>query len=107
MEGSRCARGIGFVLLAATASPLTGAAARAGVVDEVKGGILAHDVGIFGSGVEGGANIVGEDLFTSPGFLNIIGAAPDLRRVSQHRWSHRLRLFRHDLDCDGLATELA
>jgi lipid A 3-O-deacylase len=62
------------MLLAAAASPLMGAAARAGIVDQVKGGVLAHDVGIFGSGVEGGADIVGEVLFTSPGFLNMIGA---------------------------------
>lgn len=63
----------GALLLVASSMLGTGAA-RAGIIDEVKTGVLAHDVGIFGSHVEGGADIVGEVLFTSPAFLSIIGA---------------------------------
>jgi lipid A 3-O-deacylase len=60
--------------LLAAAALLASGSARAGIIDEVKGGVLAHDVGIFGSGVEGGADVVGEVLFTSPDFMKIIGA---------------------------------
>jgi hypothetical protein len=31
-----------------------------GVVDELKIGVLAHDIGVLGDSVEGGADIVGE-----------------------------------------------
>ncbi len=69
-----CARPVRAALLAVVAWALAGGLAHAGIVDEVKGGVLAHDVGIFGDHVEGGADIVGEVLFTSPDFLSIIGS---------------------------------
>jgi lipid A 3-O-deacylase len=50
------------------------AALSGGIVDEVKAGVLAHDIGFLGGGVEGGADIVGEVLFKSPEFLHVIGA---------------------------------
>lgn len=56
------------------ASTLGASGAEAGVIDEVKAGVLAHDVGIFGDSVESGADIMGEMLFTSPRFLDEIGA---------------------------------
>jgi lipid A 3-O-deacylase len=70
----RCARAVGVALLAVAAWALAGGAARAGIVDEVKGGVLAHDIGFLGHHVEGGADIVGEILFKSPDFLSIIGS---------------------------------
>ena len=60
--------------LVAPFSLVTPAALAGGIVDEVKAGVLAHDIGVFGSGVEGGADIVGEVLFKSPDFLGVIGA---------------------------------
>jgi lipid A 3-O-deacylase len=44
------------------------------IVDEVKAGLMAHDVTLGGRHVEGGADINGEVLFVSPKFLDIIGA---------------------------------
>ena len=44
------------------------------IVDEVKIGILAHDITLGGQGVESGADFNGEVLFSSPRFLDIIGA---------------------------------
>jgi lipid A 3-O-deacylase len=63
------------MLMVAVPFSLTISAALAdGIVDEVKAGVLAHDVGFLGNSVEGGADIVGEVLLRSPNFLNIIGA---------------------------------
>ena len=45
-----------------------------GWLDEVKFGVLAHDIRFLGNHVEGGADINLEILFTSPAFLRIIGA---------------------------------
>lgn len=67
------ARGLRAACLVAV-SILGTSAARAGVVDEIKAGVLAHDVGFLGDPIEGGADIVGEILFTSPHFLDAIGA---------------------------------
>jgi lipid A 3-O-deacylase len=53
--------------------PVT-ASAQSKIVDEVKGGVLAHDVTLGGRHVESGADINGEVLFTSPDFLAVIGA---------------------------------
>jgi len=53
---------------------LGNSASARGVVDEVKIGVLAHDIGFLGDSVEGGADIVGEILFESPDFLHVIGA---------------------------------
>jgi lipid A 3-O-deacylase len=50
------------------------ARAADGIVDEVKGGVLYHDAEIGGHHKEGGADINGEVLFTSPSFLNVIWA---------------------------------
>jgi lipid A 3-O-deacylase len=61
-------------LTAVVASAPWAPAARAGVVDEIKAGVLAHDVGFLGDPVEGGADVVGEVLFKSPAFLSAIGA---------------------------------
>jgi lipid A 3-O-deacylase len=45
------------------------------IVDEVKTGVLAHDITLGGRAVETkGVDINGEILFSSPGFLDIIGA---------------------------------
>jgi lipid A 3-O-deacylase len=50
------------------------AAAQAKLVDEVKAGVLAHDVGFLGHHVEGGADINLEMLFTPPDILRVIGS---------------------------------
>src|SRR5215469_7282140 len=70
-----CLRLKAAMLMAAVPFSLTTSAALAdGIVDEVKAGVLAHDVGFLGNSVEGGADIVGEVLLRSPNFLHIIGA---------------------------------
>ncbi|HZB90765.1 MAG TPA: acyloxyacyl hydrolase [Stellaceae bacterium] len=58
----------------AAAATLGSSVVHADIIDEVKGGLLAHDVGFLGHHVEGGADFVGEVLFTSPSFLSIIGS---------------------------------
>lgn len=56
-------------------TPLSGAALAQGkIVDEVKVGVLAHDIGLFDRHAESGADFNGEILFVSPGFLSVIGA---------------------------------
>lgn len=50
------------------------AADDSGIIDEIKGGVMAHDIGFGDKHVESGADINGEILFTSPQFLEIIGA---------------------------------
>jgi lipid A 3-O-deacylase len=53
----------------------TGAmAADKGIIDEIKAGVMAHDVTLGGKHVESGTDINGEILFTSPSFIDIIGA---------------------------------
>jgi lipid A 3-O-deacylase len=49
-------------------------AAAQGLVDEIKLGVLDHDIGIFGHHKESGADINLELLFGSPAFLKFIGA---------------------------------
>jgi lipid A 3-O-deacylase len=44
------------------------------IVDEVKVGVLAHDVGFLGHHVEGGADVNLEMLFTPPDILAVIGS---------------------------------
>src|SRR5262245_3929315 len=63
-----------LVPLAPSSFSLVTPALAGGIVDEVKAGVLAHDVGFLGDSVEGGADIVGEVLFRSPDFLHVIGA---------------------------------
>jgi lipid A 3-O-deacylase len=50
------------------------AAAQTKIVDELKIGGLAHDVGFLGRHVEGGADVNVEVLFTSPDLLRYIGS---------------------------------
>ena len=50
------------------------AAAQTGLVDEVKVGVLDHDIGFLGHHVESGQDVNIEVLFTSPAFLRIIGS---------------------------------
>jgi lipid A 3-O-deacylase len=44
------------------------------IIDEVKAGVLAHDVGFLGHHIEHGPDVDLEMLFTSPDFLSIIGS---------------------------------
>jgi len=50
------------------------AAAQTKLVDEVKIGVLAHDIGFLTHHVEGGADLNLELLFASPDMLSIIGS---------------------------------
>ncbi len=50
------------------------ARAQLKIVDEVKAGILAHDVGFLGHHVESGADVNLEMLFTPPEILRVIGS---------------------------------
>jgi len=43
-------------------------------IDEVKVGVMAHDITLGGRHLEGGADVNGEILFVSPKFLDVIGA---------------------------------
>jgi len=63
---------IGVVLLFAALS--SSAAAQTRVIDEVKIGFLAHDIGLFDVHVEDGVDINFETLFVSPDFLSFIGS---------------------------------
>jgi lipid A 3-O-deacylase len=53
---------------------LAASPAAAGWIDEVKVGVLAHDVGILGHAVEPGADINGEVNFKPPAFLKFLGS---------------------------------
>src|SRR6185369_1200705 len=55
------------------ATPLP-AAAQLKIVDEVKTGILAHDVGFLGHHLEAGPDVNLEMLFTPPDVLALIGS---------------------------------
>ena len=59
---------------AGLALPAPPANAQAKIVDEVKVGALAHDVGFLGHHVESGADINIEMLFTPPDLLRFIGS---------------------------------
>src|SRR6059058_4182788 len=50
------------------------AAAQLNIVDEVKAGVLAHDVGFLGHHLEKGPDVNLEMLFTPPDVLAIIGS---------------------------------
>jgi lipid A 3-O-deacylase len=65
---------IAAVPVIAALSMISSVVLAGGIVDEVKAGVLAHDIGFLGDSVEGGADIVGEVLFKSPDFLHVIGA---------------------------------
>ena len=63
--------------LAATGLTATGptmAVAQTQLVDEFKFGVLAHDIAVFDSHVETGADVNFEMLFTPPDFLGVIGS---------------------------------
>jgi lipid A 3-O-deacylase len=62
--------GIAFLFAALSSS----AAAQTRVIDEVKIGFLAHDIGLFDEHVEDGVDINFETLFVSPDFLSFIGS---------------------------------
>jgi len=55
-----------------SALPITSAPGQ--IIDEVKGGVLAHDVGFLGHHIEHGPDVNLEMLFTSPDFLAVIGS---------------------------------
>jgi len=65
---------VAFVLTAAPLLTPAPAAAQGKLVDEVKVGVLSHDVGFLGHHVEGGADVNLEVLFTSPDILGFIGS---------------------------------
>lgn len=75
MTGARRAAAAAFAVFAGALvlSPAP-AAAQIKVVDELKVGALAHDVGFLGHHVEKGADVNLEALFTSPDMLSIIGS---------------------------------
>jgi lipid A 3-O-deacylase len=69
------------VAIAALLCALAGgkAVAQQTIVNEVKFGILAHDVGFLGTHTETGPDANFEMLFTSPSFLGVVGAPrPDI-----------------------------
>jgi lipid A 3-O-deacylase len=63
-----------LTLLAGGVASAQNSTTRSGILDEVKVGVLAHDITLGGRHLEGGADINGELLFVSPAFLKIIGA---------------------------------
>ena len=68
----RCAlASLSVIWLAAAAAP---ASAQLNIVDEVKAGVLAHDVGFLGHHLEKGPDVNLEMLFTPPELLAIIGS---------------------------------
>ncbi|HEX9464763.1 MAG TPA: acyloxyacyl hydrolase [Alphaproteobacteria bacterium] len=73
--GQRFGAAIAGVVACALVTGIGGAArATDGIVDEVKVGVLAHDVNIGGHHKENGVDINGEVLFGSPDFLKWIFA---------------------------------
>jgi lipid A 3-O-deacylase len=62
---------LSVIWLAAAAAP---ASAQLNIVDEVKAGVLAHDVGFLGHHLEKGPDVNLEMLFTPPELLAIIGS---------------------------------
>jgi lipid A 3-O-deacylase len=65
--------GLALLLTIATGSAPVFAQST-GILDEAKVGVLAHDVAVFGSNIEKGAEVNGEVLFTSPDILKVIGS---------------------------------
>jgi lipid A 3-O-deacylase len=60
-----------FIGLAVTATP---ALAQGKIVDELRVGILGHDVGVFGTHKESGVDFNAELRFVSPDFLKVLWA---------------------------------
>jgi lipid A 3-O-deacylase len=73
MKFSALAAAFAMLALGGSAAP-TPAAAQTRIFDELKVGVLAHDVSIFGHHKETGGDVNLELLFTSPDFLRILGA---------------------------------
>lgn len=76
----------------AVASWAVPARAADGIIDQLKFGVLDHDIGIGGHHKEPGADINGEVQFTSPSFLGII-------------WSPRPHLGT-DINTDGKTSDI-
>src|SRR2546421_9913738 len=70
------------------------AAAQLNIVDEVKAGILAHDVGFLGHHLEKGPDVNLEMLFTPPDLLAVIGSPrPHIRADPNTAGKNRDRHF--------------
>jgi lipid A 3-O-deacylase len=65
---------LAVLVAVASLAGLGHAAAQSRIIDEVKAGVMAHDITLGGKHLENGADINGEVLFVSPSFLDIIGA---------------------------------
>lgn len=76
----------------AIASWAVPARAEDGIIDQLKFGVLDHDIGIGGHHKEPGADINGEVQFTSPAFLGII-------------WSPRPHVGT-DINTDGKTSDI-
>jgi len=70
---SAFAAALALLALGASAS-LAPAAAQPRIFDEMKLGVLDHDISIFGHHKESGGDVNLELLFTSPDFLRILGS---------------------------------
>jgi lipid A 3-O-deacylase len=73
MNFSALAAALAMLALGASAG-LAPAAAQPRIFDEIKVGVLDHDIGIFGHHKESGGDVNLELLFASPDFLRVIGA---------------------------------
>src|SRR5215469_2325208 len=62
------------MLALGTSSGFAPAAAQSRIFDEMKVGVLDHDIGIGGHHKESGGDVNLELLFTSPNFLRILGS---------------------------------
>jgi lipid A 3-O-deacylase len=71
---SQAAAATAFLAVGAALLPPPAAAAQSSLIDEVKLGVLAHDVGFLTHHVEKGQDIDLEVLFPSPAFLAAIGS---------------------------------
>jgi lipid A 3-O-deacylase len=79
VTGLRRPAALAALLFASAVLAPRDAVAQTGLIDEVKIGVLYHDIGFLGHHVETGQDANLEVLFTSPSFLRIIGSPrPDL-----------------------------
>ncbi len=76
MKGACRAAVLGAILLALSALPAAaqGQLVQGPLVDELKMGVLAHDVGFLGDHIESGPDVNFEVLFTPPELLSVIGS---------------------------------
>jgi len=75
----------------------TRAAAQIRLIDEVKVGVLAHDIGFLTHHVEGGADLNLEVLFPAPDLLNIIGSPRPHIGADINTAGNTAMVFRPDL----------